>query len=109
MREYEARFHSVLSANRVRLVIELGFDVSIVATVEIYGVNAPSPISADVDERHQSKSAKEFIVETITSRALLVRPRKKTTDGFYLTEVLYNMDGKEVSLGPQMVLSKLSR
>lgn len=84
MYEYKAKVERVVDGNTLKLVIDLGFNITIRETVRLLGVDA---FDTKGNERHLGLAAKEFMKELLEGKEVIVETRKDDSFGWRLAKV----------------------
>ena len=81
-----------IDGDSLEVMIDLGFHVSIIETVRVYGVNCPESNSADVGERERGKKATKFANDVCPSGTMIMMKTFKADSrekfGRYLADVV---------------------
>lgn len=100
MYQYRAKVNKVIDGDTVELVVDLGFSISIVQRVRLYGVDTPELHSKDPEERTRARAAVAYLLSILPpfGEWLTVETIKDNTDKYgRLLAKLVLADGKIVN------------
>ncbi len=86
--KYKAICVSVLSGDTLTVMIDLGFKVWINSTIRLFGIQSPSLITKDENERARAMKSKERLKEILHGKEFLLKSMDVNKNGRCLAEVI---------------------
>jgi len=88
MWEYQATVNRVIDGDSIEVTVDLGFRLSQVLLVRLFGINTPETNSKDEGERLKAQQAKKCLESMLPGKQLLVKTVKpKDKYGRWLAEI----------------------
>lgn len=110
MYEYNATATRVIDGDTIEVAVDLGFRITQVMPLRLYGINAPETNSMDEKERKNGKSAKDWLSDTILEKQVRIRSAKpKDKYGRFLAEVWLISGVQARSVNEEMVALGLAK
>lgn len=85
---YKAICVNVLSGDTLTVMIDLGFKVWINSTIRLFGINAHTLMTKDLDERGKAMKAKIRLEELLEGKEFLINSMDVSKTGRCLAEVI---------------------
>ena len=85
---YKAICVSVLSGDTLTVMIDLGFKVWINSTIRLFGINSPSLLTKNKDERAKAMKSKDRLKELLHGKEFLLKSMDVNKNGRCLAEVI---------------------
>ena len=92
---YKAICVSVLSGDTLTVMIDLGFKVWINSTIRLFGINSPSLLTKNLDERKKAMQSKNRLEELLKDKEFLLKSMDVNKNGRCLAEVI--VDNKNIN------------
>ena len=89
---YEAKIINVVDGDTVDAIVDLGFSISTDLRLRLHGVDTPEMNSRDISERERAKAAKQFVIERLLNKTVLIKTHKTDKYGRYLAEIFTDAD-----------------
>ena len=86
---YKAKITNIVDGDTVDAVVDLGFTVSVDIRFRLYGIDTPELRSSDESIREEAKKAKQFVIDKLFEREVLIDTYKTDKYGRWLAEILY--------------------
>ncbi len=85
---YKAICVNVLSGDTLAVMIDLGFKVWINSTIRLFGINSPSPLTKNKDERIKAMKSKKRLEELLSGKEFLLHSMDVSKNGRCLAEII---------------------
>lgn len=84
MYEYKVKSVTrVIDGDTIEVIVDLGFNVSIEATIRLWGINCPETRTRDLEEKAKGIKAKNFVQKHIEdAKKIKIRTLKDKTGSF---------------------------
>jgi len=92
---YKAIVKNVVDGDTIDVIIDLGFDSSLKQRLRLVGINAPELHSKVEEERTVANAAKQYLIEILLDRYVIINTEKADAFGRYLATVY--LDGENVN------------
>jgi micrococcal nuclease len=90
---YKAEVTNVVDGDTVDMVIDQGFYNQTKQRVRLLRVNTPELTDKDPAVRQKALEAKQFVINTVLNKKVVIRSEKSDSFGRFLAEVYY-LDGE---------------
>ena len=90
--KYKALITNVVDGDTVDARVDLGFTVSVDVRFRLYGIDTPEINSTDETKRDIAKEAKQYLINTILNKEVLIKTFKPDKFGRWLVEIFVSED-----------------
>lgn len=92
---YKAKVINVVDGDTVDAVIDVGFKLTTTMRLRLLGVNAAEMTSKDEAQRVLAKAAKDYLVQELLGKSVLIKTEKSDAFGRYLATI--TIDARDIN------------
>lgn len=97
MYKYDAKVIKVVDGDTIDVEIDLGFKIYISQRCRLEGINTPESRSKNKDEKELGLKVKQYLIEQLINKTVLVETEKQGKFGRYLAKIwLYKDFDKDI-------------
>ena len=86
---YKAKITKVVDGDTVDAIVNLGFTVSVNVRFRLYGIDTPELRSKDLELKEKANEAKQFVIDRILDKDVVLISHKADKYGRWLAEIVY--------------------
>jgi micrococcal nuclease len=106
---YKALVLNIVDGDTIDVEIDAGFHIKIKHRIRFLRVNTAETNSKDPDEKKLALAAKNYTIECIANKNIILTTYKSDAFGRYLAEIYYDKDGKQICLNDELLELNLAR
>jgi len=95
MYEYKAKVIKVIDGDTIDVEVDLGWKITIKDRLRLGGIDTPETRTRDKEEKKKGLEAKQFVIDKIEGKEVLICTEKQGKFGRYLADVYYSTDEAE--------------
>ena len=89
MYKYKAVIFNVVDGDTVDAKVDLGFKISVNLRLRLSGINTPEIRTRDKKEKEKGFIAKQFVIDSILDKEVIIETTKQGKYGRYLAVIYY--------------------
>lgn len=105
---YKAEVTNVVDGDTVDMIIDQGFHNQTKQRIRLLRINTPELTDKDPIIRQKAIEAKQFVIDTVLNKPVVVKTEKSDSFGRFLAEIFY-MDGEiQKNLNDELINKNLA-